>query len=120
MKSKNLIVTTLFAFALLFTLFPTQVSARTTTKSFYDKAHGKCNYIKLYSDGSYSQNKVYTVYFSSSYTHWPMGITEDREWSYETPSYAYANGKFTIYSSLVTQWASISFKSNTYTMKHKY
>lgn len=52
------------------------------------------------------------VWWDSSYSHWPNAFS----FGSTASGYGYARGTYTIYSSLITQWASIAFDSQTRTI----
>ena len=85
---------------------------RWSTHTYSDLAHGSCNYVRLSAIGDTTTHKVESQWFDSSYTHWPNGVTFGNTWR----GYGYAKGTYTMYSSLVTQWASIAFSSKTDTI----
>lgn len=81
---------------------------------FYScRLHGQysgCMHITL--AAKFSSSKCTDAYWDSSYTHWPNGIAFGDTKSY-TKS---ARGTYTIYTSLITQWASVAFNSETHTI----
>ncbi len=94
---------------------------RTTTTTRYScRAHSNCMYIKFVSEGNVSTGAVYDKYFSASSAHWPNAFTYGKVWSYKIGTTGYAKGTYTIYSSLITQWVSLTFTSKTKTITHTY
>lgn len=73
------------------------------------RAHSCCQYITL---SAVFDPSCKDVYWSGTYTHWPNACTLG-----ETKKYtSYARGTYTMYSSLITQWASLAFQSFTDTI----
>lgn len=111
-------------FCLLFVSTGGAVSAAeyemTTTHSYSCKAHKNCLSVAFKSHGETSNGKIYSKYFSGNNSHWPNAFKYDNVWSYKVGNTGYAKGTYTLYSSLVTQWASLSFKSTSKTITHTY
>lgn len=93
---------------------------KTTTDSYSCKVHSNCAYITFYSHGNDSNGAIYDKYFSANHSHWPNAFRYDKVWSYKVGNTGYAKGTYTLYSSLVTQWASIAFASTSDTITHVY
>lgn len=93
---------------------------KTTTRYFSCRVHSNCTYIAFVSEGNTDTGDVYDKYFSGSHSHWPNAFTYDSVWSYKIGNTGFAKGTYTIYSSLITQWASLSFSSTTETFTHTY
>lgn len=111
----------ILCFALIFSCI-TSVSAvgYTTTHTYSCRAHSGCMYVKFASHGDCASGKVYDHYFSANKSHWPNAFRYDKTWSYSVGTTGYAKGTYTIYSSLVTQWVSLAFKSQSKTITHTY
>lgn len=69
-----------------------------------------CMHVKL--AAKFNSKRCVDVYWAGSNTHWPNAIDFGTTKVYTT----YARGTYTIYSSLITQWTSLSFASITDTM----
>ena len=83
------------------------------THNYWCRAHknkGSDMYVQL--TATYSGKSITGVWWNSSYSHWPNAFTLGSTAS----GYGYARGTYTIYSSLITQWASLSFSSQTDTI----
>ena len=93
---------------------------KTTTRYYSCRAHSNCMHITFSSHGNTSTGDVYDYYFSGNHSHWPNAFRYDSTWSYKVRSTGYAKGTYTAYSSLVTQWASLSFSSTSSTITHVY
>lgn len=83
---------------------------------YEDKAHGYCSNITLGATGDSVTGKIYGKWWDSSYAHWPNAFTKETPWHYNVGAYGYVKGTYTIYSSLITQWASIAFQEITNTI----
>ncbi|WP_302630338.1 hypothetical protein [uncultured Eubacterium sp.] len=114
-KNKRTIIVIILSLALVTRVnlgITTNVYAATKSKAAYYscKVHNNCMYAKL--SAKFNKTKCTDVYWEGSKTHWPNGITLK-----DTKKYAKsARGTYTIYASIVTQWASLSFKSETDTI----
>lgn len=89
------------------------VTIVTKTKSaiYGCKAHGNgCMNVRL--SAKFISSKCQDVYWAGSNTHWPNAVTFGATKKYTS----YARGTYTIYSSLITQWVSLSFDSETNTL----
>lgn len=95
-------------------------SARTTTDSYSCRVHSGCHWVKFYSHGNTENGDIYDKYFSGNHSHWPNAFRYDNVWSYKVGNWGYAKGTYTLYSSLITQWASIAFASTSDTITHVY
>lgn len=93
---------------------------KTTTHSYSCRVHNGCMWIKFFSHGDVGTGNVYDKYFSGNRSHWPNAFRYDNTWSYKVGNTGYAKGTYTIYSSLITQWASIAFSSTSDTITHIY
>jgi len=67
--------------------------------------------------GYKNNGKFESAYFSDIHTHWPNGVNNMKTWKQNNNREIL--GQYTIYSSIVTQWASIAFKSTTKTITAK-
>ncbi len=95
------------------TMIPASAATKTNSHYYYCLAHrnkGTDMYIQL--AASYSGKRVSSVWWNSSYAHWPNAFT----FGSTANCTSYARGTYTAYSSLVTQWASLSFASRTDTI----
>jgi len=110
----------------LLTVFAVTVGAsaavyrKTTTHSYSCKAHSDCQTVTFVSEGNTVTGQVYDKYFSGNNSHWPNAFRYDNVWSYKIGNAGFAKGTYTLYSSLVTQWASIAFSSTSNTITHTY
>lgn len=86
------------------------------TDWWYCRSHSNCSYITLEASGDTGTGKIYDVEFVQKKTHWPNAFSEDRVWSYTVGKNGYAKGKYTVYSSIITTWVSLSFSSQTDTI----
>lgn len=116
-KMKNIIIKLMLALVLFvgITAGATEsVQAATKTGTHYYTCTGLhdyyCMHVRLAAE--FSSSKCTDVYWQSSSTHWPNGVTFGVTKKYTS----YARGTYTIYSSLITQWASIAFSSDTDTI----
>lgn len=92
-----------------------------STRNYTCNAHNYyCSHITFISHGNTTSGTIYDRYFSSHQTHWPNAFREDNVWSYTVGTTGYAKGKYTVYSSLITAWASLAFTSQTRTITHIY
>ncbi len=95
------------------TMLPASAATKTNSHYYTCLAHknkGTDMYIQL--AASYSGKKVTGVWWNSSYAHWPNAFT----FGNTANCTSYARGTYTAYSSLITQWASLSFSSTTDTI----
>lgn len=110
----------------LLTVFAVTVGAsaavyrKTTTHSYSCKAHSGCQTVTFVSEGNTVTGQVYDKYFSGNNSHCPNAFRYDNVWSYKIGNAGFAKGTYTLYSSLVTQWASIAFSSTSNTITHTY
>ena len=95
------------------TMIPASAATKTRTHYYTCRAH-KNNSTDMYIQlaASYSGKKVTGVWWNSSYAHWPNAFT----FGSTANCTSYARGTYTAYSSLITQWASLSFSSTTDTI----
>lgn len=92
-----------------------------TTHYYSCKAHSyNCHQVTFTSQGNTSTHEIYDKYFSSNTSHWPNAFRYDNVWITKTSTLSYAKGTYTIYSSLITKWASLSFASTSKTISHVY
>lgn len=111
----------ILCFVLVFScIAPASAAGYVTTVTYSCRAHNGCMYVKFASHGDKASGDVYDYYFSANKSHWPNAFRYDRTWSYKVGTTGYAKGTYTIYSSLVTQWASLSFSSSSKTLTHTY
>lgn len=96
------------------------VYTKKTTHYYSCNAHSNCSYVTFASQGDTSTGKIYDKYFSANHAHWPNAFRYDNVWSYQIGTTGYAKGTYTLYSSLITQWASIAFASTSRTITHTY
>jgi hypothetical protein len=116
-----LLVAALAAIILPVSTASAYTQSKNTPHYYGCRAHGSgCQYINFYSQGDVGTGTIYTKYFSSSYSHWPNAFRYDRTFTYYSGRNGYACGTYTAYSSLITQWASLSFQSYTNTITHVY
>lgn len=120
-------IRTIFAFALcLLMVFTIAVETsaticrKITIDSYSCKAHSNCLSVTFVSEGNTVTGDVYDKYFSGNSSHWPNAFRYDNVWSYKIGNAGFAKGTYTIYSSLITQWASIAFASTSDTITHTY
>lgn len=96
------------------------VYTKTTAQYSSCRAHSNCMYVSFRSQGNSSTGVIYDKYFSSNSSHWPNAYRYDNVWSYRIGNTGYAKGTYTLYSSIVTQWMSLAFKSSSRTIVHTY
>lgn len=123
MRKTRAIVALMLCLAMALSI-STAVSAavyHTTTTHYYScRTHDDCMWIKFYSHGDTSTGTIYDKHFSGNHSHWPNAFRYDNVWSYKVGNTGYAKGTYTLYSSLITQWASIAFASTSDTITHTY
>lgn len=110
----------LVAVSTLSTVANATVYTKTTTHYYSCNAHTSCMYITFESTGDTYDGYIYNCDFINNHSHWPNAFREDKVWSYTIDNWGYAKGKYTIYSSLITAWASLAFSSTTDTITHVY
>ncbi|MDD3239057.1 MAG: hypothetical protein PHW47_03035 [Lachnospira sp.] len=123
LKRKKLIVFAMMLVLLLSmntTLAGATEYVKSTTHSYACNAHDGCSWITFRSHGETSNGTIYDCYFSDNSSHWPNNFRYDNVWSYTVNNWGYAKGSYTLYSSLITQWASIAFSSTSNTIVHVY
>ena len=124
MRKLRTIVVLILCIAAIFAIVAVPASAatyrKTTTVSYSCKAHNNCHWVKFTSEGNTTTGAIYDKYFSGNSSHWPNAFKYDNVWSYQIGSTGYAKGTYTLYSSLITQWVSMSFKSVSRTITHTY
>lgn len=87
---------------------PASASSTWARHKYWCRAHNSKStdmYITL--SANYSDKNVSDAWWSDSYSHWPNAYTYGDTASGD----GWARGTYTIYSSLITQWASLSFNS---------
>lgn len=121
---KKIKVAIVIILCLCFTCSTIQASAaiyrKTTTHYYSCMLHDDCMNIVFVSEGNTVTGDIYDVYFSGHDAHWPNAFTYGNTWSYKIGDTGYAKGTYTFYSSLITQWASLAFKSSSETCVHVY
>jgi hypothetical protein len=91
-----------------------------TTHYYSCRVHTNCHHITFKSQGNTTTGQIYDKWFDSMDSHWPNAFRVDSTWSYTVGTTGYAKGTYTIYASIITQWASLAFKSTTRTITHTY
>ena len=98
------------------TAVPAVASASETVIGGYNhwcRAHsGNTTDMYILLAATFDGNTCTDVWWDSSYSHWPNAFSYDST----AIGNGYARGTYTIYSSLITQWASIAFSSRTNTI----
>ncbi|MBR2409204.1 MAG: hypothetical protein IKB07_09680 [Lachnospiraceae bacterium] len=95
---------------------PAVASAAVTKTSGYKywcRAHSNnATDMYIYLSAKFSGKTCTDVWWDSSYSHWPNAFSCGSTAS----GYGYARGTYTAYTSLITQWVSIAFDSETCTI----
>ncbi len=73
---------------------------------------GKASDMYIYLSAIFDGKVCEDVWWDKSYSHWPNAFS----FGSTASGYGYARGTYTMYSSLITQWASIAFDSKTSTI----
>ncbi len=115
-RSLKMMIIAAVAAICVVTAVPAVASAAVTRTSGYKywcRAHAN-DYtdMYIYLSAKFNDKTCTDVWWDSSYAHWPNAFTCGSTAS----GYGYARGTYTAYSSLVTQWVSLAFSSETNTI----